>query len=233
VKYTLFSQRKRVQFVQRGVKHTNLLDKVDSIKKNSLFRQFSENELITIAQKAIVKNFPPHTLFISQDETKDTVYFIVSGLARIYRSNEEGYEVNIGLCGPGDVVGEMAVIRHAPRSASVESLQKVEALEVSATDFNNILKKNPEIAVHLLETFSQRLQNNNIYMEEVLSKNLKERSLDILQSLAKYFPDKDVVLSQEELATIIGATRARVTEVLNILALEGKISLSHKKIHIT
>jgi CRP-like cAMP-binding protein len=218
--------------VQRGVTHTNLLEKVDSIRKNSLFKQFSEKELLSIAQKVVVKKFSPHTLFISQDDIKDTVYFIVSGLARIYRSNEEGNEVNIGLCGPGDVVGEMAVIRHAPRSASVESLQTVEALEISATDFNNILKKNPEIAVHLLETFSQRLQNNNIYMEEVLSKNLKDRSLDILQSLAKYFPNNDVVLSQEELATIIGATRARVTEVLHILALEGKISLSHKKIHI-
>ena len=216
----------------KGVVVTNVSQKISAIKQSSLFKGLSDSELFIIAEKAVLREFPPHTLFIYQDEVKDTVYFIAQGLARIYRLSEDGNEVNIGLCGPGDVVGEMAVIRSAPRSANVQSIQTITVLELSAHDFNLLLQRNPEIAVHLLQIFSQRLQNNNIYMEEVLSKNLKERTYDILQSLGKYFPNNDVVLSQEELAIIVGATRARVTEVLQFLEKERKIVLSHRKIHI-
>lgn len=232
MKTTFLSGQKGVKYVGKGAFFTDLSQKMSSIRQSNLFKAFPEKKLLPIAQKANFRVLPGHTIFIYQDDMTSTVFFIVKGMARIYRLTLDGSEVNIGLCGPGDILGEMAVIRKAPRSATVESIQEMHVLELSAKDFNEILQKYPQIAVSLLETFSQRLQNNNIYMEEVLGKNLKDRTLDILHSLGKYFPQNDVVLSQEELAIIVGATRARVSEVLNTLATEGKISLSHRKIHL-
>ncbi len=70
-------------------------------------------------------------------------------------------------------------------------------------------------------------------MEDLVSKNLKTRTWKVLQTLSAYFPNKDINLSQEELSGIIGATRSRVTEVLNELESENKIILSHKHIQIS
>jgi Mn-dependent DtxR family transcriptional regulator len=66
----------------------------------------------------------------------------------------------------------------------------------------------------------------------MISKNLTDRTLNTLKTLANYFSNNDITLSQEQIASIIGATRARVTESLNTLEERGTITLSHKKIHL-
>lgn len=61
--------------------------------------------------------------------------------------------------GPGDLLGELSAIDGQPRSASVEAIQPVEALAVSAPDFRAFLLAEPELTLMLLETVSRRLRD--------------------------------------------------------------------------
>lgn len=164
--------------------------------------------------------------------TPNAAYFIIAGSAKIYRITEEGEIVTFAVLGPNEVVGEMSLIDDMPRSACVETIKDTQVLILTKKEFHTILNTHPSVAIALLKVLSKRVRETNQQIENILSKNLNDRTWKVLESLAKYFPNKTINLSQEELANIIGATRARVTEVLNNLQKNNKIALSHKQIMI-
>ena len=208
------------------------MDKREKLKQFPLFKDLSPREIEIISQVVKEEILPAHTNIIEQDGQSNLAYFIQEGGTKVYRISEDGEEVNLAVLGEGEVVGEMALIDDEPRSANVDTIQETKVFILSRTDFNRILISNPEVAISLLKTFAKRVRNTNEHVEDILSRNLGERTWKVLLSLANYFPNKDINLSQEELAGIIGATRARVTEVLNDLQTQGKIILSHRNIHL-
>lgn len=208
------------------------IKKAEIINKFALFKDLSPAELSVIAQATSEQTLPEHTIFIEQEAVSDVAYFICSGGARVYRVTEQGEEVTLAMVGVGDIVGEMSILDDEPRSACVETIHNTKVLILTRSAFNKILIDYPEVAISLLKTMSKRMRETNEHVEDILSKNLSERTWKILQNLANYFPNKDITLSQEELAGIIGATRARVTEILNSLQKQGKIRLAHRQIRI-
>lgn len=207
-------------------------EKIKKLRAFSLFKDLSEADLLVIAREIKEEFIPQETIFIAQEDSSDNVFFIVSGAIRVFRLTEDGEEINVSLSGPGAVAGEMSLIDETPRSANVETLKDCEVFILTGESFKRILKTLPDVAINLLKVFSQRLRENNDHIEEVLSQTLAERTWKTLCALRKIFPDDQINLSQEELSFIVGATRARITESLNTLESEGKISLSHRKIHI-
>ena len=207
-------------------------NKLNILRQISLFDGLSTSELQVIAGSTEELDFPANEVIIEQDDESDCAYIIVSGSARVYRLTEDGEEVNLAILGKDQVLGEMALLDKQPRSANVESVQPIKVLKLTRTDFSRILHQHPDTAINLLSTLSTRVRSANEHLEDVFSKNLEERTWKMLQTLAHYFPNQQITLSQEELATMVGATRARVTEVLADLADTGKITLAHRKIQV-
>lgn len=207
--------------------------KIQILKNLPFFNQLSQHDIAVLASILKEVSYPPGEVFIEQDDTKNLdAYIIVQGGAKIYRVNEEGEIINLAILGPGQIVGEMTLLDLSPRSAYVETIQESKLLVLSRNQLLKILHEHPTTAVGLLKTLATRLKITNERLEDFVSKNLKERTWKVLQTLSAYFPNNDINLSQEELSGIIGATRARVTEVLNELAKENKITMSHKHIHV-
>ncbi|MDT8913988.1 Crp/Fnr family transcriptional regulator [Amycolatopsis sp. PS_44_ISF1] len=86
------------------------------------------------------------------------VLVLVRGHARIITVTPDGREVLIAVRGSGDVVGELAAIDGGPRSATVEALEAVEALELAGGRFTALCRREPDIAWALLLVLSERLR---------------------------------------------------------------------------
>lgn len=207
-------------------------DKINILKDLDLFRELKDEEIKVIAHAVVEKEFAPRTVFIQQETNPDVAYFIYEGGVKVYRVTEEGEEINLSICGSGEVVGEMALIDQGVRSANVETFEKTKALTLSGDDFKNIVSSHPQLAYRLLIILINRVRKLSDLMEEVMSKKLPQRTWHLLEVLSKYFPDGEIALSQEELSHVIGATRARVTEILDELEKQGKLKLAHKKIKL-
>lgn len=207
-------------------------EKVKTLKTFDFFKDLSSHQINVIAKSTSEKEFEAKDVLMEQEEPADVAYFIYEGSVRVYKLTPEGNEVNLSICGNGEIVGEMALLNNSPRSAYVEAIQHTKVLVLSEEKFREILKTHPEIAYKLLLTLSQRVKKLNEFVEEIFTKKLPDRTWHILELLTKYFPNGEITLSQEELAQIVGATRARVTEILDLLEKNHKIALSHKKIKI-
>lgn len=205
-------------------------EKINFLKEFPLFCELTAEEVENIARGTHELNFPAGEVLIEQDSEGGTTFFILEGGVKVYRLDENGDMITLAVLGPKDVIGEMSLIDNEPRSANVETIKDTKVMGLDKSGFTRILNTHPNIAMGLLRTLSARVRATNEKLEDILSKDLTERTQKTLKTLVKYFPNNEITLSQEELADIIGATRARVTEALNELQKEGKISLAHRRI---
>lgn len=207
-------------------------EKIAALGKSSFCAYLSDAQISLLASQVFEREFRIGEILIEQGDVTNTAFLITSGVVKIYRINEAGNEIHLSLKGEGEIVGEMSLLDGNPRSAFVQAIKTVHTLAIQTKPFQQLVFNNPQLAMNLLKSLVLKIREFDKRFEDVISKDLSERTLITLQTLAAYFPNQDITLSQEELSRVIGATRARVTEALNKLEQDGRISLSHKKIHL-
>lgn len=207
-------------------------EKVKILESVLLFKNISVMKLTSIASITSEIDLESGDTFIYKDDPCDKAFIIYQGSVRVCNISEKGDEITLAVLGPGDMVGDLGLLDNKPRSANVKTIQNTKMLTLKFNDFREILLKQPEITISLLETLAQRIRLSNQQFEDTLTKSLYERVWKILEALSNFYPNNEITLSHEEIALIVGASRARVTETLDQLKRQQKIDLQHKKIKL-
>jgi CRP-like cAMP-binding protein len=79
-------------------------------------------------------------------------FLVLAGTARALRGGEE-----IATFGPGDFFGEMALLVHGRRTATVVATSAMEVRAFHKSEFDDLLDRSPEVAVKILRTTAERL----------------------------------------------------------------------------
>lgn len=167
---------------------------------------------------------------LKEEEPTKNIYFILSGLVRIYTLNEEGKEVTLSLRGAGEIIGLHSFILDSIARANAEAIEKTEALAFSENDFREILSSSPSFLLNLLNYLAYEIRQENKYLKRIFTDNLENRTLKTIKRLSNFSKDGSIHLSHEDLAKIIGATRPRVTETLHKLEKDKRIKIQKTKI---
>lgn len=202
------------------------------LAKLTLFTSFTKEKLLNIAPFFQEEYFKSHTIITHEGAESDKIYFIIKGIVRIYKISEDGSEITITIAKEGESIGEMGLIDNKPRSANVQALETTETLVLTKKRFNEIFNSYPAFANQIIHSFSDRIRENGLHIQTIATNDLRKRVYHMLINIRQHFPQTDISLSHENIALLIGATRPRVTEALNQLQNEGKITLSSKKIHV-
>ncbi len=108
---------------------------------------------------------PAGELIFAEGDHGEIMYVIISGKVAIYRT-VEGNRIDLATLEKGDFFGEMALLERQPRTASAEIAEDVEILQISPADFDEMLKRNTEIAIRIMRKYSQRLRHMHRLLEE-------------------------------------------------------------------
>src|SRR5260370_28918874 len=107
------------------------------------------------------------------------------------------------------------------RSSDAVALEKVECYTLQRSDFQNAILKNPKIAILVLEALSKRLRNTDNMVEDLIFLDVYGRVAKKLLELSEVHGLKveigiliDVRLTQQELASMVGASRESVNKVM-------------------
>ena len=131
-----------------SVRARRLALKRDVLVKMPLFSRLQERELLRIMQVVEVQAFEAGQTVFSEGDRGDELFIVLSGAVEISRMGSV-----LSEAGPGDHIGEMALIRSMPRSATVKALEAAELIALRRSDFFEILRKEHEMAVKLLWQF--------------------------------------------------------------------------------
>jgi serine/threonine protein phosphatase PrpC/CRP-like cAMP-binding protein len=122
--------------------------KRDVLAHMPLFSRLTERELLRVMQAVEVREFGDGDLVIREGDKGDELFIVLEGRVRVSRGEQTLLDL-----GPGEHVGEMALIRSVPRSASVHALGAAELIAIRRQDFFEILRKEHEVAVKMLWQF--------------------------------------------------------------------------------
>ena len=92
-----------------------------------------------------------------EGEPGDRLYVVRAGRLRVVADHEEQSRV-LRLLGPGAVLGELAVLTGAPRSASVQAVRDAELLEIDGERFQDLLQHSPELGAALATALADHIQ---------------------------------------------------------------------------
>jgi len=207
---------------------------MEMLKHVSLFSGLSNESLSEIEHHGSVKSFKKNTIIINQEDETDSLYVILSGRVKVFLSGEDGREAVLNHQGPGEYFGEMSLIDRQPRAASVITVEPSRLMIISRSDFMHCLASNPEIALNLIKPMTSRIR--------MLAQNVSNLALldvygRVARTLLQHASEEEGVLktgklTQQDIADMVGASRAMVSRILKDLRTGGYIDIDKKRIII-
>lgn len=91
------------------------------------------------------KSFKAGDIIMRQGDKGDCAYIIEEGQVEILIEKDDGSEQQVGTRGEGTIIGEMAIVDDAPRTATVKALKDCKMLEISRDDFSQRLKSSDPV----------------------------------------------------------------------------------------
>lgn len=182
-------------------------EKKKYLKTISVFSSFSEEELELLIPHFQEKKFKTDEWIIKEGETGNFLVLIVSGKVGVYKKDPHSKKLFlIKEIGENEIVGEMALLQQAPRSACILALETTSALILSIEQLNpDLLLK---IKNHLFKYTAKRLTDTNlIYIAENIKRArillllilLGFISLFLLFFISGYLPDREAERVVEQL----------------------------------
>jgi len=181
-----------------------------------------------LSAHAVTRTFPKSTVIISEGDPAESLYIIVSGRVKVFVADPGGREIVLLTQGPGEYFGEM-MLDEGPRSASIMTLDKSVFLVIRKADLREFLVRNPGFAVRLIEKLIHRVRSLTASVKSLALMDVYGRVARLLLELAENTGDKLTIpqrLTQQEIASRIGASREMVSRILKDLSSGGYLTQS-------
>lgn len=143
------------------------VDMISRLKQIDWFKDLPENLLVALAEKVRVRKLDKDEILFYKGDEGDSLFVILEGRVKVVTNDEDGNEIALNKVSAGEVVGEMSLLDHEPRSAGVVALEKTSTMELKREDFMEILKGHPDLALSVIRSLSKRLRHNTSYIEEI------------------------------------------------------------------
>ncbi len=186
------------------------------------------------------RRYPKGATLFSEGNRSDRVVILTKGRAKISRVTTDGREVLLAVRGAGDLLGEMSAFDERPHSATIVTLEDVDALVLTRQEFKAFLEAHPRAALTLLRMMSTRLRAADETRVDFLAHDAEGRVAKALVDLAERYGEAtasglriSLALSQEELAGWLGASRESVSKALQTLRGRGWIETHRRGITVS
>ncbi|HYR93928.1 MAG TPA: Crp/Fnr family transcriptional regulator [Methylomirabilota bacterium] len=205
----------------------------DYLAFSPVFAPLSPKERLDLASRMRPRHFARNEVVFHRDDPATHLYLIASGTVKISVEEEGGQEVVIALMRGGDVFGDLALFDEGPRSATVTALTDMTTFALASRDFMDVLQNNTAAMRQLLALLARRIRRSTGHIEDLVF-------LDLPGRVAKCLIDQNelmgsggrVQLTQEEIASFVGATRVAVNRVLVDLERRGSLKLGRGHLEI-
>ena len=188
----------------------------------------SEADLKSIGSHGVVRAYQKNAVIVSEGDTTDSLYVILDGRVKAFVSDSDGRQVVLATQGPGEYFGEL-VLDQGPRSASIMTLTPCRFLVVQKEDFRKFLLENPAFALSLIEKLIAKIRSLTASVKSLALMDVYGRVARLLLELAEEANGSFVIhqrLTQQDIASRIGASREMVSRILKDLSVGGYLTQS-------
>lgn len=158
---------------------------LDLLKQLNLFEGVAPNVLDLLAAKLQKRSVAAGEIIAREGELGDSMFIIAGGKVKVHRE-----DVTFAELGPGNLVGEFALIDTEPRSASLTALEPTELYVLSRADFSAVVATHTEALLGIARYIVRRMRTANDKIlaeakqrEEILQLKVAERTKDLSEQI--------------------------------------------------
>ncbi|WP_421894459.1 Crp/Fnr family transcriptional regulator [Marinoscillum sp.] len=179
------------------------------IRENpALLRYLSELHLANGPVTA--SDFPPKTEIIGQEKNVKAAFIITSGIAKCYLRENNGRIFVQEFFGPGELFGEVELIRQSLSFSCIEGITQLSAFRIGQDDFHTLLHADSRFNTLILQSLANKVR----YKALRHAHNQSHPAADNLVRLQQTFPDLFHTIPKQDLADYLGITLRSLNRIL-------------------
>ncbi|TQS46295.1 Crp/Fnr family transcriptional regulator [Cryptosporangium phraense] len=204
----------------------------------SMISDKERRELLAVARR---RKFRRNEVLFHEGDPANSLHLIESGHVSVRVTTDAGDSVTLAIAGPGETVGELALLEADPskavRSATVTALEGCETLSLQRDRFDALRQQYPPMDRVLAQLLANQVRRLNGRLLEFLYLPADKRVLRRLANLARAYDDGQtrpvaVPLTQEVIASLAGTSRPTTNQALRAVEEAGIIAIGRSKIEI-
>ena len=207
-----------------------MVSRLDLLRRVPLFSMLTTAQAVSVADAVVKQRYRKGETIVEQGKKSCALTILLTGRARVVSRDARGREVILATLHPGDYVGEMSLIDHAPHSASVVAEVQTDTLVLDEVAFARCLPDSDSMAYAVLKGLVHRLRKADRKIESLALMDVYGRVAGALLDFAgEAVPDAEGALmirgkvSRQDLAKMVGASREMVSRVMKDLEERGFI----------
>lgn len=169
----------------------------------------------------------------------DALFAVRYGKIKISRLSEDGKEVGLWIVGPGNILGELALVQPGPRDTFAETLEDTAVLSLPIAEIAALMVSDPGFTFRVARLIGQRLREVEERVEDLAHRGVPSRLARVLLRLAQRYGRSEgngilvsLSLGHQDLANQIGSTRETTTLALNAFKRRGWIEIAPRRLVI-
>lgn len=184
------------------------------------------------------RRFGRREILFHEGDPGDTLHLIDKGRVAVRITTPLGDVATLGVLGPGEVVGEMALLGSGHRGATVVALERTETLALHRDQFFELRRDHPAVDRFLIDVLAAEVHRLDAQLMEALFLPVERRVLRRLLALTGVYRGEgaangsEIPLTQDDLASLAGTSRATVNRVLRHAEEAGWVALGRGRIRV-
>ena len=189
--------------------------------KVPIFENLNGGELLEIVENINHKEYAKGEMIFSEGDKANTLYFINEGKIKIYKYTKDGKEQILYVLSEGDIFGELHLIKPSKYGFNSKAIEDAKICTLTKDEMKEIMMKNPEISIKVLETLGERLSKVENLAQNLATNDVDSRMAYLLLDLMEKYGEGsgenisiNLPLSREDMANYIGVTRETISRKL-------------------
>jgi CRP-like cAMP-binding protein len=203
------------------------------LKSIPYFAGLSTAELDAIKGHIFERSTESGDLILLEGEPADAMYFVVSGVVKMFKTSSEGKEQILSFIRPGESFNDVPLFDGGLNLGSVQAVGPVVLYGIRSSDLETILRNHPQVSLNVIRVLSQQIRRMVSLVEDLSFKHVISRVAKILLEYSGDGKEPKPKLTQQDMAAMAGTAREMIGRSLRSLEDEGLIKLDRHRIVIT
>jgi CRP-like cAMP-binding protein len=160
---------------------------------------------------------PAGEMVIEQGHIGNRAFIIESGRVEVFMRDDRGRTVKIAEAGPGDIIGEMALMTGAVRSASIRTLEGSVLITISSKDIEETIGQPGGLFQHVMKLMAERLRETNAQLlkQKLELAEIEEEAHMTVKNIAAHIPQSKQDAFRQEMVPLLDRLKSTLQKYNN------------------
>jgi CheY-like chemotaxis protein len=195
-----------------------------------------EEDLKILIQNREIRNYRKKGEIYREGSYPFYLFYINKGRVKVFKTNDDGKELIVGLYSEGDYFGHVNLMTDEPYTDSAAALDNCELNLIPKSDFNDLMHKNRQVSKKFIGILSKEIQENEDQLIKLAYNSVRKR---VSEALVKFFEPLDeltfkigIKISREDISNVAGTSLETAIRTLSDFKDEKLIEIVSGKIKI-